>query len=144
MTSTEKVRAWREANRERQRRNQRAYAKKHAAKIAAACAARYAADRDGRKQMVRAARYKRLYGISLVQFDAMMLRQGGCCAICGRKPKPGRRLHVDHDHKGNHRVRGLLCGFCNLRVLGRGREDAELHEAAADYLDSTWDARRDL
>lgn len=141
MNSTEKVAAWRAANRDRARSIQLRYEEKHADKIKARAAARYEADRDTRKQKVRAARYKRLYGITVEQFDKMMELQGGVCAICGRAPKPSRLLHVDHDHRGDHRVRGLLCAFCNLRVLGHGREDAECHESAAIYLRSTFDGR---
>lgn len=141
VTSTEKVAAWRAANRERAREVQKRYEAKHADKIKARAAARYADDRDARKLKVRIARYKRLYGITVEQFDKMMELQGGACAICGRIPKPGRLLHVDHDHRNSHRVRGLLCAFCNLRVLGRGREDAECHESAAVYLRSTFDGR---
>ncbi len=140
-TSTEKVRAWRKANRERQQHNQRVWAKKNAAKIAAAAAARYAADRNVRKEKVRAARYMRLYRITVAQFDKMMTMQNGCCAICGREPTPGRRLHVDHCHR-SLRVRGLLCGFCNQHVLGRGKEEAILHDEAAAYVRSSFDGRQ--
>lgn len=56
---------------------------------------------------------KKLYGISLEEYKAMLSKQKGKCAIC-RKPPKGR-LHVDHDHKTG-RVRGLLCQICNLRV----------------------------
>lgn len=138
---SEKARLWRAANRARALAIRLKYEAKHAAKIKAAAAARYRADADGRKQMIRAARYKRLYGITIAQFDDMMRLQGGVCAICGRPPNTGRRLHVDHDHRGIKRVRGLLCTFCNLRVLGRGREDAECHEIAAWYLSSDFDGR---
>jgi len=140
VTSTEKVRAWRAANRERQQHNQRAYAAKHAVKIAAAHASRYAADRDAVKQRVRAARYMRLYGITIAQFDKMIELQGGVCAICGREPTPGRRLHADHCHR-TKRVRGGLCAFCNMRTVGRGADDSQLHESAAAYLLSDFDAR---
>lgn len=53
------------------------------------------------------------YGIREADYDAMLISQGGGCAICSWRPQPGQhRLHVDHDHK-NKRVRGLLCYRCN-------------------------------
>jgi hypothetical protein len=60
--------------------------------------------------------------------------QGGGCAICGAKPKPGgRRLPRDHDHRTG-RLRGLICFRCNYRLLGRA-DDPELLRAAARYLE---------
>lgn len=71
----------------------------------------------------------------------MLRLQGGVCAICKKPPKT-RRLSVDHRHdKANPVVRGLACMNCNYRLLGRGLDNAELHRAAAAYLDSTFDGR---
>lgn len=39
------------------------------------------------------------YGITLVEYNDILEKQGGGCAICGKKPNPERRLHTDHDHK---------------------------------------------
>lgn len=53
----------------------------------------------------------RKFGITIEQYEEMLVRQDGGCAICGRPP--GRiSLHVDHDHETN-RVGGLLCFRCN-------------------------------
>ena len=38
------------------------------------------------------------YGITLAEYNEMLLKQGGGCWICG-KPGVTRSLHVDHDHK---------------------------------------------
>src|SRR5688572_28917278 len=40
---------------------------------------------------------------------------GERCGICGVTPEPGKRLHRDHEHKGNGRARGLLCFQCNRK-----------------------------
>ncbi|HEX9340460.1 MAG TPA: endonuclease domain-containing protein [Thermoplasmata archaeon] len=41
------------------------------------------------------------------QYQLLLERQGGVCAICGDKSKSGR-LAIDHIH-GTTKVRGLLC-----------------------------------
>lgn len=66
------------------------------------------------KSSVRNARYKRLYGISLEQYEEMLRLQGGVCAICKTHSKT-TRLAVDHCHM-TLKVRGLLCGFCNRGI----------------------------
>ncbi len=58
------------------------------------------------------------YGIGLKQYHRMFKAQGGKCAVCQRPPKPGKNLHVDHDHATGE-VRGLLDYYCNRRVIGR-------------------------
>ena len=80
-------------------------------------------------------RLKRTFGISLVDYDAMLEAQGGGCAICGQTPKEeGRRLCVDHDHKTGE-VRGLLCNICN-RCIGFLQDDSELCRQMMLYLRS--------
>ena len=62
--------------------------------------------------------YRRNYGISLADFNRMVLSQGSRCACCGTD-KPGGKHEqwcVDHDHLTNE-VRQLLCKDCNI-VLG--------------------------
>ena len=86
---------------------------------------------------------RRKYSLTLAQYRKMLKLSPhgpGTCWITGRKPKPGRVLHVDHDHRTS-RVRGLLCYWANHRLLGRGRENPEHHDAAARYLRSDFDGR---
>lgn len=62
------------------------------------------------------------YGITLADYNEILQKQGGACAICDYKPSEGRqRLHVDHDHSlpfGKQSVRGLLCFVCNNKIVG--------------------------
>jgi len=51
------------------------------------------------------------YGLTIGEYDALLKRQKGRCAICRRPPKK-RRLYVDHDH-ATKKIRGLLCASCN-------------------------------
>lgn len=79
----------------------------------------------------------RKFGLTRKQYDRMLHRQGGGCAICGRKlgmRRNGKRLRlcVDHCHKTNT-VRGILCNSCN-NGLGRFKDDPALLERAAAYL----------
>jgi hypothetical protein len=76
----------------------------------------------------------RLYGLTLDEYDALVARQNGLCAICGEPPIKGRgrRLVVDHDHQSG-RIRGLLCGACNV-AIGYLREDPLLFDRAKAYL----------
>ena len=56
---------------------------------------------------------KSRFGVSEVEYMAMLESQGGVCAICGKKNT--KRLAVDHDHNTG-KVRGLLCGKCNTTL----------------------------
>jgi hypothetical protein len=82
----------------------------------------------------KASRYQLLhkFGLTQGQYDELLFKQGGGCAICGG-PQTGRgRFHVDHDHKTGE-VRGLLCHGCNTGIGNLGENPARLEKAAA-YL----------
>jgi hypothetical protein len=83
----------------------------------------------------RRAQRLRAYGITVEQFESMLAKQGGGCAICGQANGPGRgeRLHVDHCHSTG-RVRGLLCLKCN-HGIGNFSDDTSRMRAAIRYLD---------
>lgn len=86
-----------------------------------------------KKQTPRDKYLLRVYGITELEYNSLLKKQGNCCAICGKnKTQEKRNLAVDHDHKTG-RIRGLLCSFCNQRLIGRHR-DPVLFEAAARYL----------
>jgi len=78
------------------------------------------------------ARLKREYGISLEDYENLMARQRGRCAICYKKAKGPTNLHVDHDH-GTGDVRGLLCQNCNL-ALGLFKDSIKRLGVAIQYL----------
>jgi len=77
-------------------------------------------------------------GCSAEEYQALLNKQNGLCAICGapagHRSCRGRtcRLAIDHDH-GTGAVRGLLCNNCN-RGLGRFKDSVALLESAARYL----------
>ena len=72
---------------------------------------------------------KAVYGITLEQWDRMIIRQLGCCAICGEQ---SRDLHVDHCHETG-KIRALLCHKCN-RGLGLFEDEPERLREAARYI----------
>jgi hypothetical protein len=86
----------------------------------------------------RASSLKRRYGITPEQYQKMLDRQGGICAICGRPPKT-LRLSVDHDHRTG-RVRGLLCYQCNKYFVGKN--NLETARQVARYLEQSFDGRK--
>ncbi len=82
---------------------------------------------------IRDSYYKTKYGISLSQYEDLLKSQNYSCFICERPESQfKKRLCVDHNHKTGE-VRGLLCDFCNHRLIGR-HTNPELFEKAASYL----------
>jgi hypothetical protein len=71
------------------------------------------------------------YGLSVEEFNAMIVAQNGRCAICLEVPT-GRGFHVDHCHLTG-KIRGLLCRGCNL-ALGHMKDDPRRLQKAATYL----------
>jgi hypothetical protein len=79
---------------------------------------------------------KRTYGITLEQYNELLERQGGKCPVCLRHESEfPRKLAVDHNHITGE-IRGLLCSYCNHRLVGRHR-DAGLLRRIADYVEIT-------
>lgn len=101
------------------------------------CHAEYAAHkwRSDPKYIARLrnSQYRRKFGITLEQYEAMLVDQGGTCYVC-KQPPNGRRLAVDHCHRTG-RIRRLLCIECN-RALGAVEDDPERLLALACYLES--------
>lgn len=79
------------------------------------------------------------YGLTKDDFNALLEKQNGGCAICGAtsggKRHENERLHVDHCHTTGV-VRGLLCTECNTS-LGKFKDSPELLRKAAMYLEQS-------
>lgn len=69
---------------------------------------------------------------SLDDYDALLAKQDGKCAICSGAPPADRSFELDHDHESN-KVRGLLCLDCNTG-LGKFKDSPFVLEAAIGYL----------
>ena len=88
------------------------------------------------KRNMHRVRLRLRYGMTPEQYDELIEKQGGRCAVCGTahpvKGSSNRGWHVDHDHVTG-KVRGLLCNSCN-RGIGLLQDNPELLEKAAAYL----------
>jgi Recombination endonuclease VII len=121
--------AHRQAHRPQNRERARRYREAHRDEINKRARARYHAHKDESESPARRAQLRR-YGISLAEYDALLEKQGGACAICRKRPKG--RLCVDHCHVTGM-VRGLLCNECN-GALGYLKDDQASLVAALAYL----------
>jgi hypothetical protein len=132
----ERERYWGDPDfRRRRQEESRRYQAAHAEEINAKKRERFKTDpeyRESKRAQNLRSSCKR-YGISDEDYEAMLLRQGGACGICRRKPGK-RRLDVDHCHVTGQ-VRGLLCRKCNSGIGFYG-DDARLTREAAAYLEA--------
>lgn len=82
----------------------------------------------------RNAQYLRLFGITLEQYEKILIEQQGVCVGCGISQEDyGKFFSVDHDHILGY-IRGLLCSHCNL-VLGNAKDNPDTLRKLADYLE---------
>ena len=73
----------------------------------------------------------RIYGLTVRQYEEILEYQEGRCGCCGKPFKEGKTPHIDHEHGGP--VRGVVCAYCNTRLIGR-LKSADLAQRLANYL----------
>lgn len=81
------------------------------------------------KDKIEDRRLRKVYGISLKEYEDKKAHQEGKCFLCGN---PGN--HLDHNHK-TLRLRHFLCYRCNSGI-GYFKEDINLLEKTIEYLRS--------
>lgn len=113
------ARHWYHTHKDQHRANQKRYQKSHKDQLRIKLAPKKR-DRN----------LKSNYGISSEDYEQMVVKQNGICAICGQLPIA--RLHVDHNHR-TKQIRGLLCNNCN-RGLGLYGDSIEILTKAIQYL----------
>lgn len=92
--------------------------------------------REDNKEHRAAYQREKKFGLTSLQYDAMLAAQDFKCAVCmTADPGLGRGWHVDHCHTKGH-VRGLLCNSCNVG-LGHFRDSPEILSNAIEYLKRT-------
>jgi hypothetical protein len=79
-------------------------------------------------------RMRKLYGITLEERDAMIVKQNNRCPVCLREfyTAIGTEPHTDHDHDSGW-VRGIACENCN-HALGSFHDDVDVMQRAIEYL----------
>jgi hypothetical protein len=97
-----------------------------------------AANPERNREANRAQKIGAKYGITVEQRDALLVSQGGVCAICrGDNSYCKHNWSIDHCHETG-KVRGILCGRCNTG-LGQFKDSVETLLAAARYLEKSRD-----
>ncbi len=119
--NTERWRDYVSRNREKVRENKRRYGQEN-------------------KERLKDLRLQKEFGISLEQYNKILLDQNNVCAICGnpetkrdKKYNTLKSLAVDHNHSSGI-VRGLLCSGCNL-AIGSIKENIESAKNLVVYLE---------
>jgi hypothetical protein len=93
-------------------------------------ARRYSENPDVRHR-IRERALLRNYGLTYVEYQALLELQDNRCAICENEFSD--TPHVDHDHTSG-KVRGLLCDHCN-RMLGYARDNVSTLMNAIRYIE---------
>jgi hypothetical protein len=80
---------------------------------------------------------KKAYGITLDEYNKLLLKQKNKCSICeidnnGKYRNKARAFAVDHCHNTN-KIRGLLCSDCNI-AIGLLKDNTKYLQSAINYL----------
>jgi len=125
--------AYRRRNRDRLRAYARAYRAAHRQRMREVWKRWYVSKRRERIEYAHLWNVQKRYGLSRDEYDTLVKRQNGLCAVCGKPPRSKFRLSVDHCH-ATGTVRGLLCSDCNL-ILGYAHDNPHVLRAAARYIE---------
>lgn len=122
-----------EIGREKRKLHNQAYFSKNREKICAGRKAYYMNNPQRKRDMANNT-LKHNYGITLQDYELILVNQGGKCACCGKTPEIQKyRLAVDHNHKTG-KIRGLLCRNCNVS-LGLVKENKDTLLNMIAYLE---------
>jgi hypothetical protein len=113
--------AYYQADAEGIKRRNAKYRKRHPERIKAS----KAASRERNPFQAMEGNIKHLYGITVGQWNAMLIAQAGRCWLCERPMFEVPVVEHSHETKA---VRGLAHGSCN-RAFGHAHEDPEVLQA---------------
>ena len=142
INNKEKIKEWskeyREKNQEKIKEWSKEYREKNKDKISIKAKEWYEDNKDKvkenyqkNKEKIKESFLKNKYGITTKEYNKILKKQGGVCAICRNKPN-GKNLSVDHNHDTG-KVRGLLCHYCNS-TLGHSKENILILQKCIEYL----------
>jgi hypothetical protein len=92
-------------------------------------------DNKRRRETMKGQKFvlKKLFNMTMDDYNFLLENQKGCCAICDRHyTKFNKRMPLDHDHKTN-KPRGILCDSCNIG-LGIFNDDPIYLNKLVQYL----------
>lgn len=75
---------------------------------------------------------RRVFGVTLDEWELVLAAQGGGCAGCDALGVT-RSLHTDHSHKTDE-LRGIVCIACNA-TLSKAKDNPHTLRRLADYLE---------
>lgn len=82
---------------------------------------------------LKKSRLKRMYGITIEDYDCIFNKQQGKCACCGiLNENLTKELSVDHCHETG-KIRGLLCHNCNT-ALGLIKDNVDVLKQMLIYI----------
>ena len=77
---------------------------------------------------------RKRYDITLKEYRKILQSQKYKCAICGKKQKDEKKAFaVDHNHLTGW-IRGLLCCYCNSRLMKYLRDSKQRTIGLIKYL----------
>lgn len=102
----------------------------------------YQNNKGQRLRAIRNAFLKKEYGLTIEDYERMVMEQNNSCALCGKHQtvskvrrkaavRKQRELVVDHNHTTN-KVRALLCNRCNTGLWAI--ENIDWRNKAEEYL----------
>ena len=93
----------------------------------------YLNNKDYIDKQKREYRFKKLYNLTIDQYNNILAQQYYSCGICKRHESEFKyKLRVDHCHTTG-KVRELLCNSCNV-LLGHSKENINNLNNAIGYL----------
>lgn len=131
--ANQRAKEWYENNKERARATRRAHYERNKAKSLKQTREWREKNPERAKRNRRNSEMIRKYRITLEEYEAILKKQGGVCAICKGPPSHSMvNFDVDHCHNSK-KVRGLLCRHCN-QGLGHFKDDPENLKRAVHYV----------
>jgi hypothetical protein len=87
---------------------------------------------NSKQEASRAYSLSSKYGITIQDYEDMLLKQNYKCAICEKEFISRKKTYIDHCHSKGH-VRGLLCQNCNI-ALGHIKDNITTLNSMIKYL----------